>query len=331
MSRIADFQSSKTAQEIETVLTGAVLFNTGTNLTEAQKAQARENIGATSYGEGIKILSHFDTLAELETAITAPSPGDSYSVGESLPYNLYIFDLLLSEWKDYGPIRSTDLSARFAQDITVAAADWEKDETVFVDYLYKAKIPIGEVTGKDFPIVALAPSDATGGNFGPIAFSFDGYVEIWARTIPAGIITIPAITFIVQDDGAEGGSTKGITNASGGIPTGGIGTAQLADSSVTGEKIAGGAVSQIYTATVAAAAWSGDTAPYTAEAAVDGILSSDTPDIDLVASDIFTDAEAQIEAWGYIYKAVTKAGAITFYATERPTVELPIQIRAVRK
>lgn len=197
---MADFQSSKTAQEIETVLTGAVLFNTNSNLSEAQKAQARANIGATSYGEGIKIISHFDTLAELEAAVLNPKPGDAYSVGASLPYNLYIYDSLLSEWRDYGAIRSTDISARFAQNVTVAVGDWEEDTGVFVDYTYKAAIPIGEVTSNDFPLIVFSPEDALSGNFCPIAYTFDGYVEIWAKAIPNTAISIPAITFIVMSE-----------------------------------------------------------------------------------------------------------------------------------
>ena len=241
---MADFQSTLTAQEIEKVLTGAVLFNSNTKLSEAQKAQARANIGATSYGEGIKIVSHFDTLAELEAAVAEPKPSDAYSVGSKLPYNLYIYDGLASEWKDYGAIRSTDISARFAQNKSVAVADWEEDTNVFEDYSYKAQIPIGEVTGNDFPIVVFSPFDATCGNFCPMAYSFDGCVEVWAKTKPTATISIPAITFIVQEEGATGNSTKGITNACGGTPTGGVTTAMLANGSLTTPKYANASVTR---------------------------------------------------------------------------------------
>lgn len=124
---------------------------------------------------------------------------------------------------------------------------------------------------------------------------------------------------------------KGITNASGGVLSGSIGQAQLADGSVTAEKIASGAVSHIYPATIAVDAWSGDAAPYTAYVTVDGILKEDKPDVDLVASDSYEEAEMQIEAWGYVYRGVTSANAITFYATEKPEVDIPVHVRAVRK
>ena len=241
---MADFQSKKTAQEIEQVLTGAVLYNTNTKLTDEQKAQARANIGATASGEGIRIIGHFDTLAELEAAVKSPKAGDAYSVGESLPYNLYIYDFLYSVWRDYGAIRSSDIKARFAQNVTVDVSAWEEDVDVFVDYTFKARIALGEVTGNDFPIVAFAPSDAVSGNYSPICYAFDSYVEIWAKSIPATAISVPAITFIVQEGGAQGNSTKGITNASGGIATGGIGAEQIADGSMVTSKYANASVTR---------------------------------------------------------------------------------------
>jgi hypothetical protein len=76
--------------------------------------------------------------------------------------------------------------------------------------------------------------------------------------------------------------------------------------------------------------WSGTSAPYTKTVYVSGILATDTPIIDVVMSGTYSTDEARIEAWGYIYRAVCNNGSITFYATEKPTVSLPIQIRVVR-
>ena len=76
--------------------------------------------------------------------------------------------------------------------------------------------------------------------------------------------------------------------------------------------------------------WSGTSAPFSKTVTVSGILSTDTPIIDVVMSGTYSTDEARIEAWGYIYRAVTANGSITFYATEKPTVSLPIQIRVVR-
>jgi len=76
--------------------------------------------------------------------------------------------------------------------------------------------------------------------------------------------------------------------------------------------------------------WSGTSAPYTKTVSVSGILSTDTPIIDVVMSGTYATDEARAEAWGYIYRAVTANDSITFYAMEKPTVSLPIQIRVVR-
>ena len=76
--------------------------------------------------------------------------------------------------------------------------------------------------------------------------------------------------------------------------------------------------------------WSGTAPPYTKTVSVSGILATDTPIIDVVMSGTYSTDEARIEAWGYIYRAVTGNGTITFYATEKPTVDIPIQIKVVR-
>ena len=76
--------------------------------------------------------------------------------------------------------------------------------------------------------------------------------------------------------------------------------------------------------------WSGSSAPYTKTISVSGILSTDVPFIDIVMSGTYATDTARQEAWGYIYRAVTADNAITFYATDKPTVSLPLQIKVVR-
>lgn len=106
--------------------------------------------------------------------------------------------------------------------------------------------------------------------------------------------------------------------------------AKLAGSAVTAPKIADNAVSTVYTATLNTT-WSGSAAPYTKAQTISGILASDNPIIDLVPSATFADAEEQEEAWANVYRAVTSANTITFYAKEKPTVSIPIQVRCIRK
>ena len=319
------FQSSLLAQEMEDTWTGTVRFNAGQSLTEAQKAQARENIGAVPFGSFLKILGHFDTVAELQA--TAPqNVGDAYSVGATTPYNLYIYDGLREEWKDYGQIRTTDISARYVENQTIAVSAWTQDTSSLAGYSYKAQITVSGATRNDFPIVAFNQSDAVSGNFAPLSFSFDGYLEIWAKEKPTAAVTIPIATIIVN-----GGNGRGITNATGGITAGSIGTANLADNVVTAPKIADGAVSQTYTVTIPTEGWTGEAAPYTNTIAVTGLLAADTPIVDMIPSETYETAETEIEAYANIYKMVAADNQLTAYATEKPTVDISIQIKAVRK
>ena len=107
-------------------------------------------------------------------------------------------------------------------------------------------------------------------------------------------------------------------------------TAKIKDKAVTMAKLADHAVSVDYTVTLDTT-WSGDAAPYTKEQTVNGILADDKPLIDLVPSSAFDDAEKQEDAWANVYRAVTAANKITFYAKAKPTVAIPLQIRCRRR
>ena len=76
--------------------------------------------------------------------------------------------------------------------------------------------------------------------------------------------------------------------------------------------------------------WQGSNAPYTKTQTVNGLLATDTPIVDVVMSGTFATDEARLEAWGYVYRITTANNAITLYATEKPTVSLPIQLKVVR-
>lgn len=341
---MADYPLKQLAEEVQKILDTALTVNNSYPqiLTEEEKAITREKIGASAIGEGIKIISHFDTLEELVSTITKPSAGDAYSVGTEIPYRLYVYDFLREGWRDYGPIRSTDIKARFAQNVAVSTSAWKADTDVFEDYTYKAQIPLGEVTGSDFPIVAFAPFDAVSGNYCPIAYCFDGYVEVWARAIPATAITIPAITFIIQDDGASGGSTKGITNASGGIATGGIGNEQIADGSITEPKIAPGAVTGLKAIMIPTTGWQryngSDSNAYYLDLPVSGLKSTDRGDLMLqrgIAPDISTYSLAAFERdnenLSHILAAKTADGTLRLYADEIPSASVYCYLRVVKK
>ncbi len=55
-------------------------------------------------GKGLTILGYYDTTEALETAVTAPVPGDAYGVGTAAPYDIYVFDGVANTWKNNGPL-----------------------------------------------------------------------------------------------------------------------------------------------------------------------------------------------------------------------------------
>lgn len=92
----------------------------------------------------------------------------------------------------------------------------------------------------------------------------------------------------------------------------------------------GAATTALYSVTVAPGDWSGSN-PSTAAKTVSGILSTDTPVVDLdLSSVLFADVADVLSDWGLVYRAATSANTLTLYATETPTESLPIQIKVVR-
>lgn len=76
--------------------------------------------------------------------------------------------------------------------------------------------------------------------------------------------------------------------------------------------------------------WSGSSAPYTQTISVVGILATDNPIVDIVPSNNFEMAEAELEAFGMIYKIVTGDGSITAYASEKTSASVPVKMKLDR-
>ena len=82
-----------------------------------------------------------------------------------------------------------------------------------------------------------------------------------------------------------------------------------------------------YTATVGTA-WTAKTGYVQQTITVNGILATDNPIIDLVATT--ADFEAQQKAWGKIFKVTTAANSITLYASEATEKAISLQLKVVR-
>ena len=85
------------------------------------------------------------------------------------------------------------------------------------------------------------------------------------------------------------------------------------------------------TVTIPTSGWS-SSAPYTQDVAVSGITASNMPEVYLHYPDSITasNAEAYVEAYGYINKVVTGAGKITVTAFyEKPSVDVTVMLKGV--
>ena len=107
------------------------------------------------------------------------------------------------------------------------------------------------------------------------------------------------------------------------------GKAAQSDLTALQTTVAGKATRQLLTATLSTE-WAGSAAPYTQTVAVSGVLSTDAPVIDLVASETPATAEAELEAYGMIYLITTANGSITAYASDKPGTALTLQLLIVR-
>lgn len=82
---------------------------------------------------------------------------------------------------------------------------------------------------------------------------------------------------------------------------------------------------------VTAAGWSGTEAPYTQRVSCNGILASDVVLYNVgVSTTNYETAQNQLAAFAAIYTMDINDNEVTFYATEKPTLTIFVQIYAFR-
>ena len=79
--------------------------------------------------------------------------------------------------------------------VSVAASAWVSDST-YAAYPYAASIACPGVTASHVPEVVFGATEATSGNFAPVALSGSGTVKIYAATKPTAATTVQSITCI---------------------------------------------------------------------------------------------------------------------------------------
>lgn len=290
-------------------------------LLTAQAVKAAADAGKFNGkdGKSFEIKGYYASVTALEEGVPAPAPGDAYCVGSAAPYDVYIYDGVSGEWINNGTIQG-------------AKGDTGAAGTTFTPHLDgNGNLSWTNDGGLDNPetqnIRGAAGAKGETGAAGKSAYAAAveaGYTGTEA-TFYAALTAMPYHNARHLPDGADP-----ITVKAGNIEASAVETAKIKDGAVTMAKLADHAVSVDYTVTLDTT-WSGDAAPYTKEQTVNGILAADAPLIDLAPSATFADAEKQADAWALVYRAVTAANKITFYAKAKPTVSIPLQIRCIRK
>lgn len=290
-------------------------------LLTAQAVKAAADAGKFNGkdGKSFEIKGYYASTAALEEGVPEPAPGDAYCVGSAAPYDVYIYDGVSGEWINNGTIQG-------------AKGDTGAAGTTFTPHLDgNGNLSWTNDGGLDNPetqnIRGAKGDKGETGAAGKSAYAAAveaGYTGTEA-TFYAALTAMPYHNARHLPDGADP-----ITVKAGNIEASAVETAKIKDKAVTMAKLADHAVSVDYTATLNTT-WSGSAAPYTKEQTINGILATDKPLIDMVPSATFADAEKQADAWALIYRAVTAANKITFYAKAKPTVSIPLQIRCIRK
>ena len=290
-------------------------------LLTAQAVKAAADAGKFNGrdGKSFEIKGYYASTAALEEGVPAPAPGDAYCVGSAAPYDVYIYDGVSGEWVNNGTIQG-------------AKGEDGAPGTTFTPHLDgNGNLSWTNDGGLENPatqnIRGAAGAKGETGAAGKSAYAAAveaGYTGTEA-TFYAALTAMPYHNARHLPDGADP-----ITVKAGNLEASAVETAKIKDKAVTMAKLADHAVSVDYTVTLNTT-WSGSAAPYTKEQTINGILAADKPLIDLVPSATFADAEKQTNAWALVYRAVTAANKITFYAKAKPTVSIPLQIRCIRK
>jgi hypothetical protein len=90
------------------------------------------------------------------------------------------------------------------------------------------------------------------------------------------------------------------------------------------------AVTVEYTVTIPSATWTGATAPFTKVVTVTGILATDNPLPGYVPTGVYATDVIIKENFGLILGIETASNSITVTASEVPSADIPIILKAVR-
>lgn len=355
---MADYNSSLTGQQIEDVLTGAVVYNKMLVLTEEQKERARKNIGAGTSDTGLKILGYYATADAMAAAVLRPKAGDAYAVGTAAPYDIYIWDAVHRTWVNNGNIRGADgINADLSDaepkkhkftNVRIAPTAYVADDT-YPDFPYKVAIALDGINETMVPDVSFAVDEAIGGVFSPVAECYTGGVYVYAESALTYEVIIPTIIcwegVYAVDDPAEDKqiityddlrvlvqpevsaarayatqAQKYAEQAQAYAEQAAQGSV-IADGSVTAAKIADGAVSSSFTVSLPASGWTDKAQTVSAN----GVTASNTVIVSPSPASYTSYVDSLIRC------TVQAANALTFTCEDVPGEDITVNVTVINK
>ncbi|MEI8127978.1 MAG: hypothetical protein WCG95_00040 [bacterium] len=147
-------------------------------------------------------------------------------------------------------------------------------------------------------------------------------------------IAASAASALASQNAATSAAASSATSAANAQSSVTSATAQAAAAAVSAAEAANSAqqvlVSNItFTATIGTT-WVGSSAPFTQEVAVSGVLVTDNAIVGLIQSNTYATALIELAEYSKIYKAVSSADKVTFYANAPTTNPITVQIKASR-
>lgn len=94
----ANIELQKSATHLQWRVSGTATWNDLVALADLKGAK-----GDT--GEGFIIKGYYNTLSALQLAVPTPNAGDAYGVGNTAPFDIYVFDSVSSAWVNNGALQ----------------------------------------------------------------------------------------------------------------------------------------------------------------------------------------------------------------------------------
>lgn len=182
-------------------------------------------------GKSFVIEGFYDTYAALTAAVTAPTPGQAYGVGTTIPYDIYIWDEINQCWKNNGPIQGAkgdkgDAGVTFTPSVDAGGnLSWTNNGGLTNPTTRNIKGSTG----------ATGPAGADGKS--PYEAAADNGYTGTAATFNAALAAIPYHNARHLPTGADPISVQ-----TGNLANAAVTTEKLADAAVTAAKLGTGAV-----------------------------------------------------------------------------------------